>query len=245
MSVGMMQKTIFYAMMALAVFITASCTVPGQVRAQPSVLILSSTQSQEPMQYVDEVTTDLKQAGYSVTFMSDSNISLNEITTLLDQYDIFIWRTSTYEIGNITYWYLGRPANETALAAYGTSPTRSVDVSNGMVAVSSDFFTINYGPRSLGHVKLAILSASMTITLAQDLIAAGVGTTIDFYNTVVAPSTEFDYITWSLIGYLTSGNSVSESVTKTLYYFQYLSSLDPNYVPPISFLGNGNLQIIG
>jgi hypothetical protein len=195
------------------------------------------------MLYVDKVTLGLKEAGYNVTFLSSNTISLSLFTTTqLDQYDIIIWRTNTYVLGNTTYWYLGSQYNESYAGAIGV---RTIAVSNGMLAVNQNFF--NFSPNSLAHVKLAILMSSMSITIAQALIAAGVKTTIDLYQTIdwtVAPPSLLDWVTWSLVSFLTTGNDVKDSIYKTIYNYEYAGSIEDSSLPPISFLGNGNLQIV-
>jgi hypothetical protein len=194
------------------------------------------------MLYADRVTTELKDAGYNVTFLSSNTVSLNLFTaTQLDQYDIIIWRTDSYILGNTTYWYLGLQNNETYSGAVGI---RTIAVSNGMLAVDADFFSNNFAPNSLTHVKLAILMSSMSITIAQSLIAAGVKTTIDLYQSLAAPASLLDWVTWSLVGYLTTGNDVRDSIYKTIYNYEYVGSQDDSYLPPLQFLGNGNLQIV-
>jgi len=197
------------------------------------------------MLYLDRVTAELKEAGYNVTFLSSNTISINLFTAAqLDQYDIVIWRTDTYVLGNTTYWYLGEQNNESYAGAMGI---RSIAVSNGMLAVNEIFFSINFPQSSLTHVKLAILMSSMSITIAQALIAAGVRTTIDLYQTfdsTVAPPSLLDWVTWSLVGYLTTGIDVRDSVYKTIYNYEYAGSVQDTYLPPISFLGDGNLQIV-
>ena len=197
------------------------------------------------MLYVDRVTVELKQAGYNVTFLNSNTISLTLFTaTQLDQYDIVIWRTDTYILGNTTYWYIGEQNNESYAGAIGI---RTIAVSKGMLAVSQGFFSNNFPPNSLTHIKLAILMSSMSITIAEALIAAGVKTTIDLYQTIdwtIAPPSLLDWVTWSLVGYLTTGNDVRDSVYKTIYNYEYVGSTQDNSLPPISFLGNGNLQIV-
>jgi hypothetical protein len=238
----MVQKSVFFAVMALAVFIAPSGIMPPTAPAnQPRVLILSSIEKEYPMQYLNQITTELKQAGYNVTFLSGSEVTLYILMTQLDQYDILIWRTDTYTLGNTTYWYLGQQANETTYA--GTIGIKTIDVSNGMLAVSAAFFTKTFGPTSLVHLKLAILISGMSISVAQPFITAGVETTIDFYNTLLAPTSLFDWVTQALVGYLTTGNSVRDAIYKVIYNYEYVSSLDDSYLPPISFLGNGNLKI--
>jgi hypothetical protein len=193
------------------------------------------------MQYLDQITTELKDAGYNTTFLSGSAITVHLLTTQLDQYDIVIWRTDTYVWGNTTYWYLGQQGNQTI--GVGTIGIGTIDATNGMLAVSGDFFSNIFGPNSLTHVKLAILASSMSITIGQAFIAAGAKTTIDYYENFDAPAGLFDWVTWSLIGCLTTGSTVSNAVYKTIYNYEYSGSLDAGYLPPISLLGNGNLQI--
>ena len=240
--VSVVQKALFFALMAFIIILPPHGRIPAAPQIQPRALILSSTQNQYPMQYLNRVTTELQDAGYNTTFLSGSAITVNFLTTQLDQYDVLIWRTDTYILGNTTYWYLGQQGNQTTYA--GTIGIKTIDVENGMLAVSADFFSNNFGPNSLSHVKLAILESSMSITIAQVLIAAGVETTIDLYKTLDAPPSLFDWVTLSLIGYLTTGSTVRDAIYKTIYNYDYVGSLDDSYLPPISFLGDGNLQVV-
>jgi DNA-dependent RNA polymerase auxiliary subunit epsilon len=241
--VDMMQKNVFFVFVALAIFIAPSGVMPPSApRSQSRVLILSSTETLYPMQYASQVATELKQAGYNVTFLSGSAITLDVLTNQLDQYDLLIWRTDSYERGNTTYWYLGQQPNVTTYA--GAVGIKAVDVSNGMIAVSAAFISKSFGPGSLTHLKLAIMISSMSITVAELFVAAGVKTTIDLYKTLLAPPSLFDWVIEALVGYLTSGNSVRDSIYKVIYNYEYVSSLDDSYLPPLSFLGNGNLLIV-
>jgi hypothetical protein len=126
----------------------------------------------------------------------------------------------------------------------GAISLRTIGVSNGMLAVSANFLSSNFGPTSLSNVKLAILISSMSITIAQIFINAGVRTTIDFFSPINAPLSLFDWVTESLVDYLTTGSTVSDAVSKTLYNFDYGSTPDDSYLPPLSFLGDGNLLIV-
>ena len=238
-----MQKTVLFTLMALAISIPPIGSMPIAPSYQPRALILSSTQAQYPMLYVDRVTAELKQAGYNVTFLDSSTISLSLFTaTQLDRYDIIIWRTDSYVLGNTTYWYVGQQYNQTVYS--GAIGIRTIEVSNGMLAVSANFFSTTFARNSLTHIKLAILMSSMSGTIAESLIAAGVKTTIDLYETLTAPPSLLDWVTWSLVGYLTTGSNVRDSIYKTIYNFEYVGSLDDSYLPPLQFLGNGNLQIV-
>src|SRR5208337_436944 len=240
-----MQKVLLFALLALAVLVPLHGSMAVTPKMQPKVLILSSIEKQFPMQYMVEITNDLKQAGYNVTFLKDEAVTVNFVTTQLDKYDVVIWRTGMYVHGNTTYWYLGESGNQTTVASYARSISiGTLDASTGVLGVSANFFSNNYGPKSLANIKLAILISSMSITIAQIFVSAGVKSTIDFYQTLTAPLSLFDWVTKSLVGYLTTGSTVSDSIAKTIYNYEYVSSLDDSYLPPISFLGDGNLQIV-
>ena len=240
-----MQKVVFLALLTLAVLVPLHGSMAIAPKMQPKVLILSSIEKQYPMQYMAEITNDLKQAGYNVTFLKDGAVTVNFVTSQLDKYDVLIWRTNMYVHGNTTYWYLGEPGNQTTVAAYARAISiGTLDASNGLLGVSANFLSNNYGPKSLANVKLAILISSMSVTIAQIFVNAGVKTTIDFYETLNAPLSLFDWVTKSLVDYLTTGNTVRDSIAKTIYNYEYVSSLDDSYLPPISFLGDGNLQIV-
>ena len=231
-----------FALMAFAVLINPSAMGSTIAPAhQPQALILSSIQKQYPMEYVSKITAELKQVGYNVTFLSGSAITLSFVATQLNRYDILIWRTDTYYYGNNTYWYLGQQSNETTYA--GSMGLRTIDVANGMVAVTAEFFNQTYGPNTLSHVKLAILMSSDSITIAQTLIAAGVKATNDLYKELTAPPNLYDWVTQSLVAYLTTGTLVKDAVYKTIYNYEYVSSLDDSYLPPVSYLGDGNLTL--
>ena len=240
-----MQKTMLFAFMALAIFVPPLGSTPISPSNQQRALIISSTQSQYPMLYSDRVTAELEQAGYNVTFLDSNTITLNLFTAAqLDQYEIVVWRTDTYILGNTTYWYLGEQNNESYAGSIGV---RTIAVTNGMLAVDQEFFTSNFAPNSLSNIQLAILMSSMSITIAQSLIAAGVKATIDLYQAIdwtIAPPSLLDWTTWSLIGYLTTGNDVSDSVYKTIYNYDFTGSISDSSLPPISYLGNGSLKIV-
>ena len=236
-----MQRALFLALLALTLLSSAPSVISVAPQSPLRALILSSTQKQYPMQYLSQVSSELMQAGYNVTFLSGSSITVSLVTTQLDQYDVLIWRTDSFVLGNNTYWYLGEQNNQTNYE--GAMGIGAIAVTNGMVAVDQDFFSQAFGPNSLAHMKLAILISSMSITIAQTLIAAGVTTTIDLYETLDAPPSLFDWVTQSLVGCMTSGSTVSAAIYKTIYNYEYVGSLDDSYLPPISFLGNGNLLI--
>jgi hypothetical protein len=171
-----------FALVVLVILVPAPSSMATSPKESSRVLILSSVEGQYPMQYLDEMTAELKEVGYSVTVVRGTAITVSFITTQLDKYDIVIWRTDMYVLGNTTYWYLGEQANQTTSEAYaGQISLRTIDVSNGVFAISPGFLSNNFGPKSLANVKLAILISAMSITIGHIFIRAGVRTTIDFF----------------------------------------------------------------
>jgi len=240
-----LQRVFLFALVVLAILVPAPRGMATSPEAEYRVLILSSVEDQYPMQYLDAMTAELQHVGYSVTFVKGAAITVSFLTTQLDKYDIVIWRTDMYVLGNTTYWYLGEPANQTTSQANaGAISLRTIDVSNGMFAVSAGFLSTSFGPKSLTNVKLAILMSAMSISIGQIFIRAGVRTTIDFFSPLNAPLSLFDWVTESLVDYLTTGSTVSDAVAKTLYNYDYGNTPDDTYLPPIQFLGDGLLQII-
>jgi len=242
-----MQRILFVALMAMVLFIASPGVMASAPKHQSQVLILSSTEKQYPMQYVNQETSEFEQVGYNVTFLTGNTITLSQLAAQLDHYDIVIWRTDTYFYGNTTYWYLGQPANQTVLAAYG-KPSGAITAANGLLAVSADYFDTIFGPKSLANVKLAIVIASTSHDIAQEFIAAGVETTIDlypnyYYPTLNVSTSLFDWVIQAVVGYLTTGSMVKDAVYNTIYNYEYASSLDDSYLPPVQYLGNGFLQI--
>jgi len=240
-----LQRMFLFALVVLVILVPAPSSMATSPKESSRVLILSSVEGQYPMQYLDEMTAELKEVGYSVTVVRGTAITVSFITTQLDKYDIVIWRTDMYVLGNTTYWYLGEQANQTTSEAYaGQISLRTIDVSNGVFAISPGFLSNNFGPKSLDNVKLAILISAMSITIGHILIRAGVRTTIDFFSPLNAPLSLFDWVTESLVDYLTTGSTVSDAVAKTLYNYDFGNTPDDSYLPPISFLGDGSLQIV-
>lgn len=243
-----LRKMVLFAIVAIMVLLPLSGALPASAKYHPKALILSSLERYSPMGHLDAVTNDLTSAGYNVTFVSDTAVTINLLTTQLNDYDVVIWRTDVYERARITYWYLGELVDQETSQAYASGVAAGwLDNSHGILGVSIDFFRYHFTSGSLANVKVAILMSSMSLSIANVFIQAGVKATVDYYASFSAASNLSDYVTQLLIECLAAGNTVKDSVTNTVNRFASLvvsGSLDPNYLPPVSYLGDGTLTII-
>ena len=54
----------------------------------------------------------------SSSFLSNSAVTLDFLTTQLNNYDVIVWRTNTYSFAHTTYWYVGQTVNLAAERKY-------------------------------------------------------------------------------------------------------------------------------
>ena len=214
---------------------------------QGKALILSSLEQYAPMGYRNQIEQYLTNAGYQVTFMKDTNITVNFLETQLNNYDLFIWRTNVYSWNHTTYWYVGE------LSTSGTAQTYASDISagyldgtNGIIGVSFGWFHTHFGKGSLANVKLAILVSSESLNLTPILLKAGVESIIAYYGDFSIYDDMVDYGLRVVFSYLAEGRTVQNAVQSTvmLFYTQRLQDpLDSFYIPPIFNEGNSTLTI--
>ncbi len=240
-----MRKMVLFAFLTIVILLPLSGPMVVQAKAQPKALILSSLEKHSPMGHLDAVTQYLTSTGYNVTFISDTRVTIKLLTTGLNDYDVVIWRTDVYQRARTTYWYVGESAHQETLHAYASSLAVGwIDATNGILGVSVDFFRNNFGQNSLANVKVAILVSSMSISIANAFVKAGAKATVDYYASFTAPSSLFDYVTQSLVQYLAAGNTVNDSIAKTMNNFAIVGTPEDSYLPPISYLGDGTTTII-
>jgi hypothetical protein len=239
---------VLLAFIAIVIMLPLLETLPVPAKAQPKALIVSSLERYSPMGHLDAVANYLKSAGYNVTFVSDTAVTIKFLTTQLSAYDVIIWRTDVYDVARTTYWFLGEMADQETSQAYASGVAAGwLDNSHGILGVSIDFFRYHFTSNSLANVKVAILMSSTSISIANVFVEAGVKATVDYYASFGATSNLGDYTTQLLTQYLAAGQTVKDSVTNTVNHFASLvvsGSLDPNYLPPVSYLGDGSVTII-
>ncbi len=242
-----LRKTVLLVIIAIVVLFPIAGPALTSAKEQPKALILSSFERFSPMAHVNTITSLLMRAGYNVTFLSDTSVTVNLLTTQLNDYDVVIWRTEVYARGAVTYWYVGELANHATLQAYAPdAATGRVDGSNGILGVDLAFFHYHFNPGSLANVKLAILMSSMSLSIAKIFVDAGVKSTVDYFASFSNAFSLTDYVTQTVVENLAAGNTVKDSVVNTVNTFISIllaDSLDPSYMPPVSYFGDGAVTI--
>ena len=233
----------------LVLFATLPLTSPVHVSAQTQgrALIISSLEKYVPLGYSQQIQNFLTSAGYQVTFLKDTAVTLNFLTTQLNNYDLIIWRTNIYAWMHVTYWYVGETSNTATLQAYASDYAAGlVDNTNGILGVSEGFFRSHFPAGSLSNVKLVILVSSSSFSIGLVLKNAGIKAIIDYYSTFSLYFDMIDYTTRVIISYLANGYSVQDSVSAVIFRFSNARSRDPldsKYIPSIWWMGDSSLTI--
>lgn len=242
-----MRRMFFAAVFVLIVSLPLTSPVHVSAQGQGKALIISSLEKYVPMGYALQVEKLLASAGYQVTFLKDTAVTLNFLTTQLNNYDLILWRTNVYSWAHITYWYVGEISNTATLQAHASDVAAGlVDNTNGILGVSEGFFRSHFPAGSLSNVKLAILVSSSSFSIAFPLLTAGVKSVIDYYGSFSLTFDMIDYVTRLVVRYLASGTTVKDAVWNTVSRFlseRLGDPLDTSYLPPIWWMGDSTLTI--
>ena len=230
----------------VSVALVAIAPVHGQ--PQSKAVILSSLEALAPMgYYATTLKYDLAHAGYQVSFLSNSAVTLDFLTTQLNNYDVVIWRTNTYSFAHTTYWYVGQTVNLASQRKYADDFKQGrLNGNAGIVGVSLQFLSEHLGKNSLTDVKLVVLISSDSVLMASYFISAGAKAVISCNGAITLSFGEIDDLTGALFYYLARGNNVYTSVFNTVAPFSMLEAKDPLdsfYSPPFWFTGDGTLKI--
>lgn len=223
--------------------------IQAQTRTHGKALILSTLERTAPMGVAKDIMYYLTKIGYTVTFINDTAVTLNILTTQLNNYDIVIWRTNTYVQLHTTYWLVGDSVNPDTLETYARDFADGlIDSSRGMLGVSMDFFNNHFKPGSLENVKLAIIESSLSVTIARVWIQAGARATVDNYgNLPGAGVPDFympDYVTKTIVADLANGATVKNAVVRVSSSFiEDLNAGEWIYLPQFWYLGDGTTKI--
>jgi hypothetical protein len=234
----------------LVIPILLSFTATNPVSAQPThnAVILSSLEALAPMGiYRTLITGNLQRAGYSVTFLHDSQITIDFLVNQLNSYDLIFWRTNTYTYNHLKYWYVGEQGNSVTVQKYASDIAVGwINLNAGILGVNVDFFSNHFATGSLGNVKLAVLISSTSDSVATLFYNAGAQSVIFCNGAITLSFGTIDDLTGLMMSYLTGGKNVYDSVYNTVSPFtnaQPKDPLDTNYAPPFWFLGNSALAI--
>ena len=228
--------------------------VPGPPRfasgqSQRNALILSPISSYDPWRPEDlaSIENALTQAGYNVTYVENTAVTLNLLTTQLNNYNVVIWRSQVYEHNHIIYYLVGQMNDPTTQQAYASDFSSGwIDDSNGILGASIDFFTNHISQGSLPNVKLMILIASMSDSLASTFLSAGVRSIIEFTGVFSMQFGFADDIVTGIVEYLAQGNSVANSVALVINPYHDIvleDPLDSPNIPNVAYTGDSTVTI--
>ncbi len=224
--------------------------LPGfqaQVPAQRKALILSPLEQYAPMGYSANIQSLLTNAGYQVTVVTNTAVTVDFILNHLNDYNLVIWRTNTYEWAHQLYWYIGEIYNSATAQKYASDfAAGSIDYHNGLMGINLAFYNNHYTPGSLSNVKLAVLISSVSSTLAPSFLNAGVTAVVFCYNSFSLTYNSIDYVTMQLLYGLSYGQNVGDAVSNTVnpYVTMILrDKYDSNFFPPFWYSGDSTVTI--
>ena len=243
-----MERRLLATSILVLVFVALVAIAPVQAQPQSKAVILSSLEALAPMgYYATTLKYDLAHAGYQVSYLSNSAVTLDFLATQLNNYDVIIWRTNTYSFAHTTYWYVGQTVNLASEQKYGDDFAHGrINGNAGILGVSLQFLSQHLGKDSLKNVKLVVLISSNSVLMATYFINAGVKAVISCNGSITLAFGQIDDLTGALFYYLASGNTVYASVFNTVAPFSRSEPKDPLdsfYSPPFWFTGDGTLKI--
>jgi len=223
-------------------------TVSVNAQPQRKAVILSSLEQLAPMGiYRTYITTGLTHAGYNVTFLHDTQVTIDFLLTQLNNYNVILWRTNIYTFNHEKFWYVGERDNPATEQKYASDiATGWINVNAGTIGVSVDFFNNHFSSGSLGNVRLAVLISSMSSVIAPVLTNAGVSSVIFCNGFITLTFGTMDDLTGLLISNLAYGQNVYDAVFNTVSPYSNTTPKDPldtSYSPPFWFNGDSTLTI--
>jgi hypothetical protein len=216
---------------------------------QKTAVILSSLDQVYPMgQYRKDMVYYLTHAGYEVTSLNNTAVTLDFLLTQLNNYQIVIWRTNTYTWKHIEYWYVGELANSGVETKYASDFALGyINGNAGILGINLNFFTEHFTAGTLNKVKLMFLISTDSESFASIFNSAG-ATTVIFANGAIGLGFgEIDDLTNQVLGNMAAGQNVYSAVYGAVSPFVQNSNpedpLDTSYTPPFWYQGDGTLTL--
>jgi hypothetical protein len=214
---------------------------------QRKALILSPLEAYVPTAYSKNIQYFLTKAGYQITYLTNTAVTLDFLVNHFNDYDVVIWRTNVYEWAHQQYWYVGELYNSATAQKYSSDFAAGyLDNHNGILGMSIDFMSKHFTAGSLRNVKLAILISSASSTYANIFITAGVKAVVYCYSYFSLSYGNIDFVTGQLMSYLANGQDIGDAVSSTVVPYltmQVHDPLDLVYFPPFWYLGDATVKI--
>lgn len=209
-------------------------------------LILSSVEKTDPFDLRSNVESSLTSIGYQVTYLHDTEVTLDVLLNQLGNYDVVFWRTDGYaRLDHATYFFVGEYSSPAAVAPYAADlAAGTLDNSLGLLGINSNFLRAHLGPNSLSRIKLMVLITGNLGDFAKTMLSLGVTAAVNTYGyfafNVVDPAVA------QVFSYLAEGLTVRQSVMKLLNpFYGYLvgSEINQAEFPPIWYSGDSTITI--
>ena len=226
-----------------------SVAPPLRAVSQKTAVILSSLDSVFPMgQYDYMITYYLKQAGYQVTTLTNTQITVDFLLTQLNNYNIVIWRTNSYTWKHVEYWYVGELATPALQIKYSNDFALGyMNGNGGIVGVNLNFFSTHFVSGMLRNVTLMMLISSDSESFAGFMITAGAAAVVFCNGPVSLQYGQMDDLANQVTATLSTGQTVYNAVYNAVSPFvqnqNMEDQLDSGYTPPFWYQGDGTLTI--
>ncbi len=245
-----MKKILLAVILVLVIAIpTSVAALPPRAPAQHEAIVLSSLNALVPLGYYGNLMiSNLKHAGYNVTFLADKAVTIDFLVHHLNDYDVVLWRTNTFNYVHTSYWYVGERVNDATAQKYSYDYAQGwINGHAGILGVSADFFHRYFPINSLNHVKLMLFISSTGNAVAPQFVTAGASSVIFCNGFISLQFGLIDDLTNAMLSYLAGGQTVLTAVYNTVSPFnqgqQPKDPLDSTYSPPFWFNGNGSVTI--
>lgn len=242
-----MRKILFAVIIVILFALPPYAILPISAQPQRKALILSPLEAYAPTAYSSNIQNFLTKAGYQITRLTNTAVTLDFLVNHLNDYDVVIWRTNVYEWAHKLYWYVGEMYNSGTGQKYASDFKAGwIDNHNGILGMSIDFFSNHFTAQSLNNVKLAILISSVSSTYANILLSAGVKAVIYCYSYFTLTYGSIDFVTGQLVSHLASGQGVGDAVSNTVVPYltmQVQDPLDSVYFPPFWYMGDATVRL--
>lgn len=204
-------------------------------------VFLSPVERFHPTWHLEEYTSVLERAGYSLNVLLNEDVSLSLLSEGLGSYDIIILKTDSFTYQGTSYYCSGeRVTPETRTTYAGEISKRELHV-GACLGFSLMFLYGSYQPDSL-RPGLVLMVDGYAEDLASVFIAGGSKVFVSYYNAYSLSWGLMDAYSIKWLKYMADGLSVKQATGKM---YAYLTSGHGNIVswPTIFWYGDGNFKI--
>lgn len=245
-----LKRILLAAIIIISIAFPLTATVPVHAITpvtQHKAVIISPLEMYVPMTYSYRIQALLTNAGYQLTYVTNTAVTIDFLLNHLNDYEVVIWRSNVYEWAHQMYWYVGEINNPTTAQKYASDfAAGNLDNHNGILGMSVAFIHEHFTAGLLTNVKLTMLISSESEQFAYIILNAGAKAVIYSYGYFSLTWGNMDYVTEQLTEYLTLGQSVGNATSHTVLPYQTMQprdELDTVFYPQLWYMGDATLTI--